>query len=335
VTRGRAHALVGSGAWLAWMLAWRPAPLSEAWAEALVLLAALVVVPLGFVPTLEHRATSIARGVVRAQPFVAFLLIAAHTLDRGALAAALALPWLALAAGGALDGGLRLLDPRERSAPKLAHAAALIFFPIGAVWLVFARFGARPLGFSDSIVLLTAAHFHYAGFALPIAVGSAVAALARSRTLDRIAVGLVIAGVPLVAAGITATQLGTSAALEPVAAWTMAAGGALTAWLELEVARVDRRRRVLLGVSALALGFGMLLAALYGARFFVPIAALDIPWMRALHGSANALGFALPALLAWSSADDARRPGPDPERADENNERDGSGGKRDEQHGPG
>ena len=44
----------------------------------------------------------------------------------------------------------------------------------------------------------------------------------------------------------------------------------------------------------------MLLAALYGLRFYLPVAWLDIPWMRALHGSANALGFALPALLGWS-----------------------------------
>jgi hypothetical protein len=43
----------------------------------------------------------------------------------------------------------------------------------------------------------------------------------------------------------------------------------------------------------------MALAALYGSRAFLPVSWLDIPWMRALHGTANAFGFALAGLLGW------------------------------------
>ena len=57
----RGPALIGFGGWLAWGLATRPHPLSEAWAEALVLFAALVLVPLGFVVTLERSATWLAK----------------------------------------------------------------------------------------------------------------------------------------------------------------------------------------------------------------------------------------------------------------------------------
>jgi hypothetical protein len=46
----------------------------------------------------------------------------------------------------------------------------------------------------------------------------------------------------------------------------------------------------------------MALAALYGSRFFVSVPWLDIPWMRALHGTTNSLGFALAGLLAWTLA---------------------------------
>jgi hypothetical protein len=324
----RASALAGFGGWLAWVAGTRPDPLSDAWAEALVLFAALVVVPLGFV------ATGISRFAARILPYASFSLIASLSLARGLWATALALPWLAVTLVAALEGVRRALAPKTPGAAETARIAALVFLPIGAGWLVLARFGARPLGFSDSIVLLTAAHFHYAGFALPAVVGSVVAALGRARSIDRIAVWLVVSGVPLVAAGITATQLGTTAALEPVAAWVMAAGGALTAWLELELARVDRKRRALLAGSAAALGFGMILAALYGARSWLAIAALDIPWMRVLHGTANAFGFALLALLAFASADDADAAGPDLEGADEDGDRDGGGGEGDEQHGP-
>ena len=47
---------------------------------------------------------------------------------------------------------------------------------------------------------------------------------------------------------------------------------------------------------------GMVLSTLYGLRFFDVLPGLDIPWMRALHGTGNALGFALPALMAWTQA---------------------------------
>lgn len=45
-----------------------------------------------------------------------------------------------------------------------------------------------------------------------------------------------------------------------------------------------------------------MLAAIYGSRFYVPMPWLDIPWMRAVHGTANALGFGLAGLLAWAMA---------------------------------
>jgi hypothetical protein len=40
--------------------------------------------------------------------------------------------------------------------------------------------------------------------------------------------------------------------------------------------------------------------ALYGLRAWLSIAWLDLPWVWALHGTANSLGFALAGLLAWS-----------------------------------
>jgi len=52
-------------------------------------------------------------------------------------------------------------------------------------------------------------------------------------------------------------------------------------------------------VAALSLLFSMVLAALYGVRYALPIPWLDIPWMRALHGTANAFGLGVAGLLGW------------------------------------
>lgn len=88
-----------------------------------------------------------------------------------------------------------------------------------------------------------------------------------------------------------------------VAAWTVAGAGALVAWLHIRLALRPAHpplARVLWTVAALSLVAGMLLAALYGSRFHLPqVRPLDIAWMQALHGTANALGFALAGFLGW------------------------------------
>ena len=64
-------------------------------------------------------------------------------------------------------------------------------------------------------------------------------------------------------------------------------------------ASVTMQVKALWLVSAVCLAGSMVLAALYGSRFHYTISWLDIPWMRAVHGSANALGFGLAGLVGW------------------------------------
>jgi hypothetical protein len=120
--------------------------------------------------------------------------------------------------------------------------------------------------------------------------------------VSRVTSVCVLAGVPLVAIGITTTRFNGPVLLECVAALVMAAGGMGVAWMHLRLA--DRPGAVLVrllwSVAGTALLFGMGLAALYGVRFSAPSDCwLTVPWMRALHGSANVFGFGLMALVGW------------------------------------
>ncbi|GJM34853.1 MAG: hypothetical protein DHS20C18_38540 [Saprospiraceae bacterium] len=43
----------------------------------------------------------------------------------------------------------------------------------------------------------------------------------------------------------------------------------------------------------------MILAMGYGWRHYFPISFLDIPWMYAVHGTLNSIGFAATGLVGW------------------------------------
>lgn len=285
-------AAVGAVVWVgvvAWML---PTPFHTDWAVALLLLAPLVLVPL--VLGRDGGDTRLDRVIALSQPPAAVLLVAAFVLPEGTTAGVLTVPWLAVSGLIALSGLVRL-----RRTEWVGNVGRM-FLVVGGGWTAMSRLGMRPLDFEPVIVLLTAIHFHYAGFVLPVVAGW----IERTRPdrLIRVAAVGVALGVPAVAVGITATQLKFAPLLEALAGWWTAAAAGLVAVAQIRLAVRGpgaRAARGLWGVSAVALVVGMGLAALYAGRPYLSVAWLDIPWMRALHGTAEALGFALAGVLGW------------------------------------
>jgi len=305
-------ALMGLLVWIISAGVLRPHPLDGAWAIGFLILAVTVVVPtvLRLVARREDggRHPLVWRLAAWLQLPAAVLLTLSFAEPPGPIAAAMSLPWLAVTGLVALFGFGRLLRRGLFPLHELAVDAGLMMLALGGAWTTIYRFGARPLEFPDAIVLLTAIHFHFAALALPVMTGLAARALP-SRISQAACVGVIV-GVPLTALGITATQMGIDPMVETAAACLTAVGGMLAAVLH---GRLALRReqpgpvRLLWGLAAAALAFAMVLAVLYGLRFIHPISWINVPWMRALHGSANALGFTLLGLWAWSLA--VERPG--------------------------
>jgi YndJ-like protein len=299
VTAPRA-AWAGGTVWLVVALYFAPHPYDANWARALLLLAPAACLPL-LLPGFLRQAGS-ARSVLRrrgAWParwwFIALVTFAvAQSLEVGVVATLAALPWALLLMVFGVDAAVGLLRPREffASPTALCVGAAPLLGIVGAAWTLFDRLGVRPLELPAAIVLLTAIHFHFAGVVLPLVTAAALDG--RRSALAWITALLAVGGVPLVAGGITATQLGAPPLVESIAASAMAVGGLLVAAALFYAAGHARGvRRVSAWVAAGSLSAGMLLAVLYALRHWLPLDWLDIPWMRGVHGTLNAVGFGL------------------------------------------
>jgi hypothetical protein len=305
------RAMVGGVVWAAWALWSVPNLQHGAWAHAVLLLAALVLVPLAVELAAEKNelggAGWLAAWTRAAQLPAAGLLVWAYSLRTGGGAALASVPWVVVCGMIATAGWLRMRRGGwRRPFEKLCGDVAFIFLGVGGAWVFADRAGHRPLNFDEATVALTAVHFHFAGLLLPLFAGRMVRAFPDSRLATRAAVGTLL-GVPAVAVGITTTQLGWGPAFEAAAGCGLALAGMAMAVLHVRLATEARTgtamTRGLFFFAGVSLFFGMALAAAYAARSVsAPAAWMNVPWMRAVHGTVNAFGFGLGGVLAWGRA---------------------------------
>ena len=276
---------IGLVVWLA-ALVLVPAPL----AARIFLLAPLVVVP-RLITLLPMRAWV---GRIGGWPALvaALPLVVAFALPAGPVAGVLALPWLACALVGlaaATRHGLAnlpsILTPNRLA--DLGIDVALGFWAVGATFALLDRLGIDT-GFSPAIVLLTATHFHFAGFGL-LAVASL---LAVERRWVAASVAGLMAGIPL-------TALGFVLASNPISA-----AGALVTGLSgigvaiaLVSARVAMRADWLARVAGVALLVGMPMGIAWSMAILAGVVFLDLDTMIRTHGALNALAVLLVVLV--------------------------------------
>ena len=269
---------------------------------ALFLAGSVVAVPL-MLRALDHPSDATAGrllDVVRRAAIPALLALAVAFAVASPSRGVLAVPWLVVAGLGAAAAGFDALSVARRDVgavirPSRRHAtwAALVFLAVGAGHAAADRFGVQPFGFAPTIVLLTAVHFHIAGFVL------LVAGLDTERVGPwmgtRIGLGATIIGIPVTAIGFFGVSV---AAL--VGALLVSAGGALIGGGVLLTAshRQSEPGRWLARVAGLSLLIAMPLAAAYAIGQASGTSWLDVPLMARTHGALNVLGFAIPIAIA-------------------------------------
>jgi hypothetical protein len=264
--------------------------------EILFLLGPWIVVPLG--ADLIRSAGTSKDSVLRDWVLftAALLTTASFFLDNRTAAAWLAGAWLLVCAGFAGDGLRRLVLAGTKSFAQFCFAAGEGYLLFAGIWLVASRAGVQFLAFHEPIVLLTAVHFHFAGFASAVLAGLVDQAYLgpRGHRLLRAALLAVILGPGILG---LAFLLGPKVKL--VAALLIAAGqlGLASGMLRIGIAAKSSGGRWFLFVAAGSVAAGMILAAVWAIGEYPLQAFVNIQQMAEFHGVLNAVGFAVCGLL--------------------------------------
>ena len=312
-------ALVGLGFWVGCAALYRTARLELI--ELLLLFGPLVAVPGGLSMVLGRRGEGRLWGeavVVRLLLPAALCAIVSRWIAPSAPAAVLAAPWLLVTVLVALLGLQRIIRRGFAPLEELTVDAGLLYLPVGGGWLLLSSAGLEPMGFDATIVLLTAVHFHFAGFSAAVIAGLAGRAFrARGsanegvKTLAlaayRFAATIVIFGPPLVAVGIMASPI-----VEVISGVALSIGMLTLAFVLVLVALTGSPLlpRLLLCVAALSLTATMALSMTYAAGEYVGEELVSIATMAATHGVVNVLGFTLCGglgLILLSRGEDEHR----------------------------
>ena len=312
-------ALVGLGFWVGCAALYSTARLELI--ELLLLFGPLVAVPGGLSMVLGRRGEGRLWGeavVVRLLLPAALCAIVSRWIAPSAPAAVLAAPWLLVTVLVALLGLQRIIRRGFAPLEELTVDAGLLYLPVGGGWLLLSSAGLEPMGFDATIVLLTAVHFHFAGFSAAVIAGLAGRAFrARGsanegvKTLAlaayRFAATIVIFGPPLVAVGIMASPI-----VEVISGVALSIGMLTLAFVLVLVALTGSPLlpRLLLCVAALSLTATMALSMTYAAGEYVGEELVSIATMAATHGVVNVLGFTLCGglgLILLSRGEDEHR----------------------------
>jgi hypothetical protein len=249
-----------------------------------------------------RRAPGELRGeglVVRLLLPAALCVIISRWLAPGIPAAVLASPWLLVTALVALLGLQRIIRRGFSPLEELTIDAGLLYLPVGGGWLLLSSAGLKPMGFDATIVLLTAVHFHFAGFSAALVAGLAGRVLkgggsaadkVRSFTFGayRLAAAIVILGPPLVAVGIMASPV-----VEVISGIALSIGMLTLAFVLVLIGLAGRRilPKLLLCSAAFSLTATMALSMTYAIGEYRGEELVSIATMAATHGVVNVLGF--------------------------------------------
>jgi YndJ-like protein len=273
--------------------------------ELLFLLAPWIVVPLAASLISPADKFNPPAALLLAVRWIIFAAAALATisffLPTGILSASFASAWLLVCAFFALRGLRRIWRHRARSFSQFCFAAGEAYLIVGGSWLVASRLGLQPVGFQEPIVLLTAVHFHFAGFLSAVLAGLTYERLREkggSKLLGSAMVG-VVAGPGLLG---LAFLVGPKVKLAAVILIVFGQVGLASGMVRVALGNVNPVARALLLFSSGCVVAGMALAASWALGEYPLQSFVELGRMERVHGTLNAIGFGICGLIGWMNA---------------------------------
>ncbi|MER3117554.1 YndJ family protein [Bacillus subtilis] len=267
-------------------------------AEALVLLSILFFVP-GIFPFVFRqspvRATQFMEyGLIQCYPVAAFFAVLALVTEVGGFA----LIWWMYTVFIALYAILRLWETKIHRIEETSVLFGLIYLAGGGFWFFAYAAHLQIMQFGPLIILLTAVHFHYSAFLIPIFNGLLGRTIRKHRMLYSWITWVILLSPLLIALGITYSKT-----LDVIAVSIYMAAIYLHAFLVFTAAFRTKTGTFLIRLSSAVLMITIAFSMIYSFGVFRQEVTLTINQMIWIHGFVNAFGVILPALIGWRIED--------------------------------
>lgn len=225
---------------------------------------------------------------------VSILFLHIFSVEQSAWAGMLAGLYLFYTCAAALYGILRFLKRGFVHLQEFCIDLGFIYLAIGGMWF-FAHITEVDTGFSPMITWLTAIHFHYAAFLLPVFTGFLGRCIPSELfKIYRKAAGAILAAPILLALGIT-----FSVWLELASVLLYLFGIYSLIGVSWKTGFASRMQHVLVLISFGALGITIVFSLCYALGNIWADLAVSIDFMLRFHGLLNSVLFALFGVVGW------------------------------------
>lgn len=194
----------------------------------------------------------------------------------------------------ALFGVSRLLERGWKPLEETAIDSGFIYLFLGGFWFFSSVANIQIMQFSSDIVLLTAAHFHYSAFLLPLFAGLLGRKQQTKSKLYRIIMFIIIISPMTVAIGITYSSVFEFFAVLFYLLSLYVYG--IFVW---KTKFTFMSAKVLLIISSSTLMVTILFSLFYSYGNFKGMMTVTIAQMVWIHGVVNGVGVALPGCIGW------------------------------------
>lgn len=267
-------------------------------AEALVLLSILFFVPgifpFVFLQSQLRAAQFIEYGLIQCYPAAAFFAVLALVTEIGGFA----LIWWMYTVFIALYAILCLWETKIHRIEETSVLFGLIYLAGGGFWFFAYAAHLQIMQFAPLIILLTAVHFHYSAFLIPIFNGLLGRTIRKHRKLYNWITWVILLSPLLIALGITYSKT-----LDVIAVSIYMAAIYLHAFLVFTAAFRTKTGTFLIRLSSAVLMITIAFSMIYSFGVFRQEVTLTINQMIWIHGFVNAFGVILPALIGWRIED--------------------------------